>query len=374
MHRSEIQLPANTSALRRSNIELLRILVMLLIVAHHFSIHGGFTFPVDTVSINRLWIQFIQLGGKLGVDVFVLISGYFLIHAESLKTNRIVRLWFQIFSYSIVIFAVFILTGRESFRLKELIKHLFPVTYTQWWFASSYFVLYLLHPFLNSFLKTLDRERYVKLLLLLSLCWCIIPTFLAMSFQSNYLLWFMFLYALAGYIRLYGFPPSLSAGKCLLLHFLCMLLTFGSAVVLDILGTRIPVLAAKATFFYDMEMLPIFLAALFLFLSFLKLDIGSRPLINSVSAAMFGVYLIHDHPYVRRFLWQSVFANAFHADSHLLIPYSLLVISLVFVGCTAIELFRIHVLEKLFVPVTDGIVNLADMIETRVLLRFQSRR
>jgi len=34
----------NDKTLRQSNIELLRIMAMSLIVAHHFSVHGNFKF------------------------------------------------------------------------------------------------------------------------------------------------------------------------------------------------------------------------------------------------------------------------------------------------------------------------------------------
>lgn len=50
---------------RQSNIELLRIIAMLLIVAYHFGIHSGFNYSTDSITINRLWVQFIQGGGKL---------------------------------------------------------------------------------------------------------------------------------------------------------------------------------------------------------------------------------------------------------------------------------------------------------------------
>ena len=93
------EISANTTAApaqkRQSNIELLRIITMIMIVAHHFSVHGNFDFPINTVTINRLWIQFIQIGGKIGVDVFVLISGYFLITADSLKINKAIKMWIR---------------------------------------------------------------------------------------------------------------------------------------------------------------------------------------------------------------------------------------------------------------------------------------
>lgn len=58
---------------RQSNIECLRILAMLLIVAHHFSVHGGGNF-LEQFTTNYVWTEFISSGGKVGVNLFVLIT------------------------------------------------------------------------------------------------------------------------------------------------------------------------------------------------------------------------------------------------------------------------------------------------------------
>ena len=86
---------------RQSNIELLRIVAMIMIIAHHFSFHGGFKFSSDTITATRFWVQFLLIGGKIGVNIFMLISGYFLVSARSLKTNKVLKLWLQIFTYSV---------------------------------------------------------------------------------------------------------------------------------------------------------------------------------------------------------------------------------------------------------------------------------
>ena len=136
--------------LRQSNFELLRILAMVIIIAHHFAFHSGFEFPNDRLSINRLWIQFILIGGKIGVNIFILISGYFLVLAKQRKTSKVLKLWGQLFFYSIIIYIVFVVSGEVAFDIKGLIKSLAPITFCQWWFASTYFVLYLLTPFINA--------------------------------------------------------------------------------------------------------------------------------------------------------------------------------------------------------------------------------
>lgn len=178
----------NINNKRQSNIELLRILAMILIIAHHFALFGAFGFSETAVSINKLWIQFIQIGGKIGVNIFILISGYFLINEKSIKINRIIRFWLQIFTYSIIFFIIFIACGIKTYSTKELIYHMFPITYSLWWFASAYFVLYLLIPYVNKLLTSLSKLEYQKLIVLTTICWCIIPTIFRSNFQSNNLI------------------------------------------------------------------------------------------------------------------------------------------------------------------------------------------
>ena len=84
---------------RNSSIELLRIIAMVMIVFHHFACHGGFSFGTS-VTATHFWYNFIVMGGKLGVDIFVLISGYYLItnNKTLFNINKTVKFVGQVFS------------------------------------------------------------------------------------------------------------------------------------------------------------------------------------------------------------------------------------------------------------------------------------
>lgn len=353
---SAVGLTDSTKKQRQSSIELLRILTMVMIVAHHFSVHGNFDFPINTITTNRLWIQFIQIGGKIGVDVFVLISGYFLITSSSVKPNRIIKIWLQMFTYSILIYIFCTSLRLEPFNIKNLIKCLLPVTFSQWWFASAYFVLYLFSPHINRALKAFDQRAYLSLLALMTFCWCIVPTVFYETWQCNDLLWFIYLYLLAGYIRLYGIALSLKGSTYILISCSLILLTFLSAVFFDFVGLKLPFVGMMATFFYEMHQVPILLISLTLFLGFLKIDIGNNPAINAISATTFGVYLIHDNMYMRNFLWTKLFKNAMFTDSSRLIPYSIIAVFVVFITCSLIELIRINVFEVQYMKLVDHLL------------------
>ncbi len=332
------------NAQRQSNFELLRIFAMLGIIATHFVYHGGFRFASDTITVNRLYQQFLFTGGNLGVNLFVLISGYFLVTSHGIKTEKLLKMWLQVFTYSVVLYLIFMAAGRPL-SVKELVQSLLPITFSQWWFASTYFVMYLLSPFVSKLLRALDRKTYQRMLVLTGILWCLIPTVTASDFQSNQLLWFFVLYAFAGYVRLYGIQAG-SAKRCLLCAAAACALTFLSVIVFDILGTHLPVFADHALYGYHMQRLPVAATSVLVFLGFSKINIGCRKTANTIAAATFGVYLIHDNRFVREFLWHTLFRQADFAGSPWLIPYSIAVVLSVFICAAGIELARQRLLER----------------------------
>ena len=336
---------------RESNFELLRIISMFLIVVNHFCVHTGFLFSENQLTINQLYIQFIQMGGKLGVVAFVLISGYFLIDSSKVKISKILKLWGQVFFYSVIIYIIFIVFKLEKFTIVGLIKNIIPLISARWWFATTYFVLYLFTPYINIFLKKLDRQTYKKLLILMTICWVIIPTFTTLSFESNSLIYFVYLYSLAGYIKLWKNDIKIKSSKCF---------------AITILGLKYNVFKTHVTYFYDLQKIPVFLMSLFLFIGFKNLKVRYNKVINTISMATFGVYLIHDNPLTRAFTWKKLLPSTSLIDSVCFIPYSILVVLTVYIICTIIEWLRIYLIEKYYMKLVNKYEPKIDSIIQRI--------
>ena len=135
---------------RESNIELLRIFSMFLIVLFHLGYHGiilSNTFIESNIYINNIYLYFINILGKIGVNLFVLISGYFLVTKKKYNYKKILLFWLQILLYSIIIYLVLTLVFKNNSI--RLIEALMPLSYKKWWFATSYFILYLIYPYIN---------------------------------------------------------------------------------------------------------------------------------------------------------------------------------------------------------------------------------
>ena len=332
---------------RESNLELLRILAMFFIVMHHFAVHGGGQL-IQVFSANHLWTEFLALWGKLGVNLFILITGFFYIKSLP-KISSVMLLWLTTLSYSIVLYLVFILLGR-SFSVIDFVKVMFPVTFTQYWFISSYVALILLVPFLNVGLHNLNKKQYEILLVVLGIIWSVIPSLMILpplsgnKWYFSYLSWFVFLYCLSGYIRLY-MVDKISEYKISRVRFVFIIAA--SCVFLWVLfcnyqyhsGTKI---WRNWRYFSDMNNIFTLVASVSLFLVFFKINIGYNKSINIIAGTMLGVYLIHDNRFVRHWLWDYVWGVKDHLTDafYYYLLWSTFAICSTFLLCVLIEMVR----------------------------------
>lgn len=342
MPNENVKTKADARLPRNSSFELLRIISIVMIIFHHFAVHSGFKWGASSLPIAYFWCNFFSMGGKIGVNAFVLISGYFLANREDPVFNfkRILKLWGQIFFYSAAawIFASVVIGDQ---RIPAVIKVFFPIASSSWWFASAYFVLFLIHPFLNKLIACLDKKTYQSLLVLLVTCWCIIPTLTGSDYQGNDLAWFITLYAIAGYARIYGLNPKLTSKHYFIFFVIFSALTYLSGLV-------------WGTYYYEQDEVPILLISLALFMTFATLKMNYHRWINVVASATFGVYLIHDSDFVRPFLWLDLFRSAQYQNSPMIIPYSIAAVAAVFIVCTLIDLVRQQIIERPYMRLVNA--------------------
>lgn len=348
---------------RQSNVELLRIIAMLMIIAHHFSIHGGFETIPNIPPFNSLWIHFILIGGKIGVDIFILISGYFMVSNIKSVTSKAIKIWLQLFFYSIIIFIFSVVFLGGELNKYTLIHAIFPAYNNKWWFASIYFVLLLISPFLNILFNSLNKQKYQLLIVLLFVIWSFIPTLSTKELASSYLLWFIFLYATGGYLKLHLAKQKKSGFFYIGLGCILIVVTFIASAILKSLGTRFPLFALYSNILYEMQSVPILIISILMLLGFLNMNIKSNRFINTIASSTFGIYLIHDHEVIRNLLWKNIFHVTDYSNRKIFIPYSIFVIVIVFISCSAIELLRQFIFEKNY---TKYVNNIAGKIDFKI--------
>lgn len=345
---------------RKSNIELLRILCMLGIIAHHYVVYGLGSAELATLSFNGVVQQLLLFGGKFGVNCFMLISGYFLVDS-SFRLSRLVKLLLQMIFYSLGIYLVLAVLGYVSFSPLQFFKSLLPFVYTGWWFATGYLVLYLLSPFINMLVKKMQEYQMLMLIGVLVLIWCLVPTFTLGDISFSTLGWFITLYLIGAYIKLYPRPFFMRGKLNALLAVSLFVLIILSSVVIALLGTKWSVFSSHTDFFMGMNKLPMLLCSVFCFIAFLNLNIGSKKVINNVSKTAFGIYLLHEATLLRPVLWEKLFNNAAHASSPYLIFHAIIAVLSIFIAGYLIDRLRL-LLESLIFR-----LSFMQRIDTRAL-------
>lgn len=339
-------LSKSTESIRNSNIEFLRIIAMLMIVASHYSFHG-FDFSQIDNSMNYLFLKVITLGNG-GVDIFVLIFGYFSVSRDKVDARKVFLLWSQVFTYSVLIFVALLCFGITDFSLKALVSSGFPTVFSKYWFFTTYIVFLLVTPYINIMLKNLKQKEYHLFLGIMLVCWCIIPTFFYQFPASNDFTLFLMLYSVGAYFKL--FPENHVNNKKYgtYMTVISAFLLIGSSAIFFILKQLHPIFNGKENFFYHKNSLLIVMFAL----GMLIVAVNSKPryskIINYISSCVFGIYLFHDNDLLSKILWSDVFHTSSMQNSKFLVLHCIITVFTVFVIGTVIELIRKNTIEKVW--------------------------
>ena len=331
---------------RRSNIELLRIIAILMIVAHHFALYSDLTYPAGTVSVSRFWVDLLLAGGKTGTCIYVLITGYFLVDSKSFKPSRLVKMWLHVFFYSLLIYLILSGTGIIDFSANGLLKSMLPISFNHYWFATAYFLLYLFYPFINILINNLSKKQYITLLVVFFLILSIIPTLLDLAYIKNFFVNFVFFYCIGGFIKRHVDPDKTSSGQCFAVSVILIVLTASTPSIFSFASTMNAPLDSYSYHFYENTSLPIILISVFMFMGSVKCRIRDNRFVNTVAKCCFGIYLIHENPNLRLNLWLGLFKGYLYKNSIIIIPYSLLIIMCVFISAALIEMIRIYLIEN----------------------------
>lgn len=192
---------------RENNLELLRIISMLMVVTLHLLNFGGLLWKYTTPSGNAALIWLMESLCYVAVNCYVLISGYFLVKSQ-FKIEKLIKLILEVVFYSVFIYLIMVVFKQIEFSFWGLCKSFLPVFFGKYWFVTCYIVLYILFPYLNKLIYSLSKKEYQKLILLLTLMfslWAVIvPNSQTINYGGGYSIsWFICLYLFAGYIRLH---------------------------------------------------------------------------------------------------------------------------------------------------------------------------
>ena len=361
---------------RLPNFEILRVLAMFLIIVGHFFVHGlrgegnGVMLSydgksvLDTVSFGiaqSLWVF-----SSISVNLYVLISGYFLVQSKA-KWGKIPSIWMQTAFYSVCIYLLFAVVGLGGviFSVKDFVSSVMVVRYgavadRTYWFVAQYIGLLALSPFLNRLVAGMTKVEYRTLIVIL----------LLLDFSFGYVFYgnvysggqtlfhFISVYFIAGYIRHYQLFGTWSKRKLL---GVCAIVIV-AVVALDYMYCLAHCIKHQEAFqlqlssrYLNYNGIPLVLAVL-LFCVVQRVPIGDNRLVRflvTIAPFSFGVYLIHDNIYVRGWLWRVVTSYVSFSPSNVVLC-SLSVAVSIYAVCTGIDMLRAFVFRILRIEVLSG--------------------
>lgn len=340
---------------RYSNLELYRIVCMFLILSGHSLFNSGLLTEVwGNLSPKALFVYSYGIWGKTGINCFLMITGYFMC-SSNISIIKYLKLLFEILFYNIIIGGLFLLTNYHGYHISDFIYNLWPINSVTDGFVSCFLLFYLLIPFLNKLIDSLDLKYHRNLIILLLFIYTflsIIPNF---QISFNYISWYSVIYITSAFVRKY--PDKIYKNDNVyywgMLTVFSVLLSYLS-VVFCIVISRYGIDITPFHFVIDSNALFAVITAFCSFMFFKNIRLPHIPSINSIGATTFGILCIHaNNDTMRLFIWQDIInCRSMYHNSNFCLN---LIISciLLFSVCSLVDWFRIKSVERMFLAILN---------------------
>ncbi len=289
---------------RNSGIELLRILAAMFVIVLHYCnpTMGGGLLGAIGCPMNYYFLLFCVSLCCCAVNIFIIISGYFLIENDKRTLGKPLSLLFQVVLFHIIYyFTRHIFIGEQFlFSLNALLFQFIPKNY----FVTLYVALYVLSPIINSLFNKISKNSYKKVLIVFLIIFSLYPSCLDIlrevigdqlygtspigNWGSQYgytIVNFVMLYCIGGYLKRFGFPLFVEEKRFILLA-MCPILIF----LWNIVTSQYHNMEESSAFSYLSPL--VILESVFFLCVFKRIDIKSS-FINELAKAAFTCFLFH---------------------------------------------------------------------------------
>ena len=331
---------------RLVNLDLLRVITMIMIITLHYLGKGGALYSTNEKVLVVAW--FIEYLSIVAVNIFVLISGYFLIDSK-FKWSKVLKLSIEVWFYSLIIIIINLLTFHDVSKL-EIIHSIFPISFKQYWFITMYLLMYIISPFLNILINNITKKQHFSLIMILIITFGII-NFITLSFDVSLgysIMWFVSLYLIAAFIKKY--VKERNSFKYKLFCFLTYLFT---SIILTIIhftlshfAINYPILEGFKERLLGYNNIFVIISSISLFLLFRSFNIKNKTLAKIVELlvpTLFGIYLIHDNEILRIRIYNGILNSEKYTYNGIIYFIAILFVSVIsiFIICSLIDMLRI---------------------------------
>lgn len=344
---------------RNLGIDLLRIICMLAIVIQHLLGHGWVVQLLHPETWKYELAVALRSLCMVGVSGFALISGYVGIQGRYRYSSLILQ-WTKVWLYSVLFTLLGSVLVPGSVSREDWICALLPTLHKQAWYFTAYAGCFMIAPMIRMAMKQMNMKQASVCTAMLILVFSLLSNVLGNdAFYVNAgqgTLWLTVLYAVGAYFG--WFQPHVRAPKAALWAFAAV-----SAALLAIgqpLAQRLGLTWLSAD--PKNNSLITLMTAIALLLLFSRMEIrrGAKP-IAALGAASFGVYLIHEHPQVRRYTISKYAYLLTEMGNVQMIVCAVLAAAMIYLCCALVDMLR----EKAYRAL--GVKRRIEALESRLL-------
>ena len=323
---------------RDSNMELLRLVAMLLIMVVHANFRALPKPDAMMIAANpsSAFLQFLAEGFSIvGVNVFVLLSGWYGIRPRLVRFSELL---FQVFFFGVLCLGVECLVSGQC--PPQAILSVFMLDAGDYWFVKVYIGLYLFAPVLNSFVEHASRRQFGQVLLaVFGFMFLFGWLFKATTWigEGYSLPWFMCLYLLARYMRVHR-PWFTQFRRSADLAIYLGIVAFLTVAVFVLRHYNL----GGVLYFYCCPFVVLGAIYLLLFFSKLPSSLGrAGGVVNWLGISALSIYLTHSSSFIGKYYDEAI-RQWFYGESRFtFIVYAALLIVAVFIGSILIDKVRL---------------------------------
>ena len=333
----------STKPIRQSNIELLRIICMIMVLCVHFT---GATYGLpqkitlsDITNIPSMSKTLMECFSIIGVNCFVLISGYFGIKPSVKGITNFIT---SCIIYSVSIYSIYTFIKPNLYNHTDILNSFAIFSHTDLWFIPAYFGLYILSPIINKGIQGISKRNFIYILI-------------ALTFLNVYLGWFwqgkinptgynimqmIYIYIIGRYLKITIHNNNQHKLLYIAGYLISFILLFASTFICK----------SKIAYAYNSPF--VILSSIFFFLIFTTFRFKNH-YINYVASSAFAVYLIHKTPPVWHDIREFLINTTNNADYISFTLFWTCYVLIIFMSCITIDKIKIRITSHLIEIITN---------------------
>ena len=349
---------------RQTNLELLRIVLTMFVLTVHYNCNGvtGGVFSFVTLDSNKEILFLLESFACIGVNGFVLITGYFSYKNKKVTLTKVFILLSWVVFYNCLAYLINVLFGKASIDIFSILKNFVPVN----WYVILYCTLILISPYLNLVIENLSRKN-MKIFVCLCICvfsiwntiWNTISTKMSLEAsgistvgisgdQAGYtIVNFIMLYIIGAAINKWNYFDWKKRYDILGYSLCSFLIWFG---------------IEKKITTWDYSNILVIVSAILFFNFFRKWKVEQIKGIRYISKYCFGVYLIHTKAIIQDDFW-----NLFNVQKNCsiggiyMIANWIICIMTTFIFCVLVDCVC-HILMKPIIKIENVLLKRLDFV------------